>query len=448
MDIVKENLDELNAVLKVKVTPNDYKAQVDSALKNYTKKASMPGFRPGKVPSALVKKMYGKSILVDEINKMLNDNIHKYIADNKIEILGNPIPKIDSESSIDWDKQSEFEFLFDLGLAPQLKIDFSLTDSVPYYNIIVDEAQIDKYVDDVRKRYGKIVPQEVSEADDMLYGDLVELDASNEILAGGIFRTSSIFLERYNKNEASKPLIGVKQDEKVIVDIVKLADGPADCAAMLGITPDAAEKITSKFQFAVKSISRIQPAEINEELFEKIYGKDQVKTIDDFRGRIKNELESHYGKESERRFFTDTVATIKKNVMVKLPDEFLKRWIIATNEKPITYEQVSAEYDRYADPLKWQLIENKIIKDNEITVTDDEAADYLRNLIRNQYKRYNLNDIEAGELENTAKRMLANEEESKRIYNQLYGNKVIELLKSKLTLNKKDISFDDFLKLD
>lgn len=447
MNIVKENVDELNAVLKVKVTPDDYRSKVDTAIKEATKKAAMPGFRPGKVPTGLVKKMYGKSILVDEINKVLNDNIHKYISENKLEILGNPMPKPEADKSIDWDNQQEFEFLFDLGLAPQIKVELSGKDKVPYYTIRVDETQVDKYVDDISKRYGKIVPQDVSEANDMLFGDLVELDANNEILAGGIFRSSSLFLERYNNNEAAKPLIGLKKDDKVVVDVAKLADNIADRAAMLGIDKDVAEKVTSKFQFTVKNISRLQPSELTEELFEKVYGKDQVKTVDEFRTRIKDELVRLYANESERKFYTDAVEAVKKKVTVKLPDEFLKRWLVAANDKPVTYEQVSAEYDRYADTLKWQLIENKIIKDNEIKVSVDEATEHVRKLIREQYKRYNMKDIEESELENSVKRILANEEESKRIFEQLYGNKVMELFKTKFSLDKKEISFDDFSKL-
>lgn len=447
MNIVKENVDELNAVLKVKVIPEDYKTKVDNAIKETSKKASMPGFRPGKVPAALVKKMYGKSILVDEINKVLNDNIHKYLNENKLEILGNPMPKVESEKSIDWDTQQEFEFLYELGLAPQLKVELTGKDKVPYYTIKVDEPQVDKYVEDVSRRYGKIVPQEVSESNDMLFGDLVELDANNEILPGGIFRSSSLFLERYKDNAAAKPLIGVKKDDKVIIDLVSLSDNIADRAAMLGVDKEVAEGITSKFQFTVKNISRLQPSEITEELFEKVYGKDQVKTVAEFRERIKAELVRLYESESERKFYTDAVDAIKRKVTVKLPDEFLKRWLVAANEKPVTYDQVSAEYDRYADSLKWQLIENKIIKDNEIKVSSDEATDHIRNLIGEQYRRYNKTEIDPAELETSVQRILANEEETKRVFDQLYGNKVMELFKNKFSIDKKEIAFDDFSKL-
>lgn len=447
MNIVQESVDELNAVLKVKVTPEDYKSKVDVALKDYTKKATMPGFRPGKVPASLVKKMYGKSILVEEVNKALNDNINKYISDNKLEILGNPMSKVEAEKTIDWDNQQEFDFLFELGLAPQIKVEISDKDKLVYYTIKADDTQIDKYVEEVTKRYGKITPQEVAAANDMLYGDLVELDANDQILPGGIFRSSSLFLERYKDNEVAKSLIGVKKDDKIVLDVVKLADNIADRAALLGVDKEVAEKITAKFQFTVKNISRLQPSELTEELFEKVYGKDQVKTVEEFRERIKNELVRIYEGESERKLYEDAVEAVKKKVVVKLPDEFLKRWLVVANDKPVTYEQVSAEYDRYAETLKWQLIENKIIKDNELTVTLEEASEHVRKLMREQYKRYNINDIDEKELDETVKRVLSKEEETKRVYEQLYGTKVMEYFKTRFTLDKKEISFDDFSKL-
>jgi trigger factor len=447
MNIVQENTDELNAVLKVKVGPEDYKLRVEDAIKETSKKAAMPGFRPGKVPSGLIRKMYGKSILVDEINKVLNDSIHQYINENKIEILGNPLPKIQPGLSIDWDHQQEFEFLYDLGLAPQVRVEISKKDKLAYLRIRVDEQMIDKYVEEVSKRYGKIVPQEVSEADDMLFGDIVEVDAGNQIVPGGIFRSSSLFLEKYRDKEAVKSLIGLKKEDKVVIDLVHLIDNIADRAALLGVEKESAEKIVSQFQFSVKNISRLHASELNENLFEKVYGKDQVKSVTEFRARIKDELFHMYEAESERRFYADAVAVIKNKVSVKLPDDFLKRWLVAANDKPVTFEQVSAEYDRYADTLRWQLIENKIIKDNEIKVSPEEATAHIRKLVSEQYKRYNGKEIEADELEGSVKRILANEEETKRVFDQLYGNKVLELFKNEFSMEEKEVSLEDFSKL-
>ena len=222
MNIVKENIDELNAVLKVSVTPADYQAQVDHAIKDASKKANMPGFRPGKVPTGLVKKMYGKSIMVEQINKTLNETIHKFIVENQLDILGSPIPSDESEKAIDWDNQKEFQFVYELGLAPQFELKLNGPQKFPYYSIKVDEATIDKHIEDTAKRYGKISPQETVEKGDMLFGDLAELGSDGEILPGGVFRSSSLFLERYAGNPEAEKLIGLKKDEAIQLDVVAL----------------------------------------------------------------------------------------------------------------------------------------------------------------------------------------------------------------------------------
>ena len=231
MNIIKENIDEVNAVLKVSVTPEDYQSKVDHAIKDASKKANIPGFRPGKVPAGLVKKMYGKSILVEEINKSLNETIHKFIVENQLDILGSPIPSEEAEKKIDWDNQKEFQFEYDLGLAPQFELNLGKTVELPYFTIQIDDATLDKHIEDVAKRYGKISPQEGVEKGDMLFGDLVELDSNGEILAGGIFRSSSLFLERYAGNAEAEKLVGLKKDQSIVLDVEKLAPELADRSA-------------------------------------------------------------------------------------------------------------------------------------------------------------------------------------------------------------------------
>ncbi len=445
MNIVKENVDELNAVLKVKLSPEDYQTKVETTLKNYSKKANIPGFRPGKVPAGMVKKMYGKAVLVEEVNKVLNDSVYKYINENNIEILGGPIPKSESSNKIDWDNQKEFEFLYELGLAPQFKVELSKKDKFNYSVVKVDDALIDKYVDDISKRYGKIEPTEVSDENSMLFGDLVEVDSTGTIIPGGIFRSSSLFNERYKGNDAAKVLIGLKKDDKVIVDIIKLADNVADRAAMLGIDKEAAEQITNKFQFTVKTISRLVPSELNQDLFDKVYGKDAVTTVVEFRDKIKGEVEKMFEGDSERRFYNEVVEGLMKKISFKLPDEFLKRWLMIANEKPLTYEEVSSEYTKYADGLKWQLIENKIIKENQIKVSSEEILEYVKGFVRSNFARYG-QQVTDDIVDKAAKEVLQKEEEVKKIYDNMYGKKVMDLFKSSFTLERKELSQEDFYK--
>jgi trigger factor len=444
MNITQENIDELNAVLKVKVVADDYLPKVESALKEHQKRASVPGFRPGKVPTGMIKKMYGKSILVDEINKLLNDSLYKYLHENKIEVLGNPLPKADTQ--IDWDNQKDFEFLYEMGLAPKFNVDLSPKDKFAYKTVKIDEELVNKYVTDVAKRYGKVEQVEVSTAVDLLNGDFVELDAKGEILPGGVFKTGSLFLERVKDEQVKKQLIGLKKDDKVILEAQKIFDNPADLAALLGLDKEAAAAFTAKVQFTVKSVSHLAPAKINQEFFNKIYGEGVVNSEEEFRAKVRQELGTIFVNDSERKFYNEVVEHLMNKINFDLPKDFLKRWIVAVNEKPVTAEQVEAEFDGYAKGLKWQLIENKIIKENNIAVTKEEVIDHTKELILEQFGKFNPMPMEDEELNQTAQRVLANEEEAKKLYEKLYGQKVLTLFKSKFTIENQEVSYEDFFK--
>ena len=446
MNITQENIDELNAVLRVKVVAEDYLPEVENALKDHQKKASIPGFRPGKVPSGMIKKMYGKSILVNAINKLLNDSLYNYLNEYKIEVLGNPLPKADSDIHIDWDNQKEFEFLYEMGLAPKFNVELSAKEKFIYPTVKIDEEMITKYVTDISKRYGKVENVEISEAGDLLNGDFVELDANGEILAGGIFKTSSIFIDRVKGEDTKKALIGLKKDDKVILETQNLSDNAVDIASMLGIEKTAAEKLTSKIQFTVKNISRLAGSEINQDLFNKVYGEGNISSEEEFRAKIKDELSSMFANDSERKFYNDVVEHLMNKINFNLPNEFLKRWIIAANEKPVTPEQVESEFEGYSKGLKWSLIENKIIKDNNIQVSNEDVIEYTKVMILDQFAKYSPTPMGEEELNKTVQSVLSNKEEAKKIYEKLYGEKVMDLFKTKFTLENKEFSYDDFFK--
>ncbi len=444
MNITQENVDELNAVLRVKVVAEDYLPKVESALKEHQKKASIPGFRPGKVPTGMIKKMYGRSILVDAINKLLNDSLYNYLNENKIEVLGNPLPKMDSEHNIDWDNQKEFEFLYEMGLAPKFNVELSAKDKFKYKTVKIDDELVNKYISDISKRYGKVENVEVSTEGDMLNGDFVELDANGEIVPGGIFKTSSLFLERIKDEATKKALVGLKKDDKVSLDAQKLSDNAAGIAAILGIEKVAAENLLSKIQFTVKNISRLAGSEINQDLFDKIYGVGVITTLEEFKSKIKDELSGMFVHDSERKLYNDVVEHLMNKINFNLPNEFLKRWIVAVNEKPVTPEQVEAEFDEYTKGLKWSLIENKIIKDHGIQVANEEIIDYTKQMIVEQFSKYDPTPMVEEELNKTAQRVLSNKEEAKKIYEKLYGEKVLTLFKTKFTLENQELAYDDF----
>lgn len=443
MNIVKENIDELNAVLKVKVMPEDYINKVEEAIKSHQKKASMPGFRPGKVPAGMIKKMYGKSILVDEINRLLSDSVHKYIVDNKIDMLGNPLPKMDS--NIDWDNQKEFDFSYDLGIAPKFEINISAKDKFVNQLVKIDDTLIDKYVNDIRKNFGKPADAETSEEKDLLFGDFVELDANGEILAGGIFKSSSVAIDRIKNADLQKQLIGLKKEDKVVLSPAKLSESVTDIAAMLGIKKEEVENLKNNFQFTVKNIARIADAEVDQDLFDKVYGRGAVANVEEFRNKIKGELENMFAGDSERKLKNEIVEALMKKHGLRLPDEFLKRWLMTVNEKPLTMDQINAEYPMYADQLRWQLIENKIMQEHKINVTAEEAMDYVKSAVKAQYVRYGRVDAPEDELITTAKKVLEKEEEARKIYDTLYDKKVMDLFKTTFTIENKEVPYDEFI---
>lgn len=446
MNFVKEQVDELNAILKVKVSEADYAERVEKQLKDYQKKANIPGFRPGKVPAGMVKKMYGKSILADEINRMLYDKLNGYIAENKLEILGNPLPRRDS-AEINWDTQKEFEFAYDLAFAPQFDLEINDKHAFDYFTVKVDDALVNKYVDDISRRYGKVANVDVADKNDIVFGNLVEVDASGNAVEGGVSKNTSIAVEPVKNEKIKKALIGLTKDSSIVLSVADLKADKADGATILGIAQDKVDEINNNFKFTVSNISRVEPAELNEELFKKVYG-ETVTTEADFKNKIREELSMMFVADSDRRLKSDVMKKFVDTIKLTLPDEFLKRWLIAVNEKPVTMEQVNAEYDQYAISLRYQLIENKIIRGNNISVAADELKDYVKGLIKEQFAKFNggATEMDEKELNDTVNRVLANEDESRKLFERLYDNKVLDLFKGKLKLNKKEVSYDDFYK--
>jgi trigger factor len=445
MNITKENIDALNAVVKVKIGPEDYQGRVEKTLKNYQKQVTMPGFRTGKVPASLVKKMYGKSVLADELNKLLSDELHNYIQSNNIDVLGNPLPRPQNDA-VDIENQTEFEFQFDMALSPQFELTLNSNMQYTEYTVKIDDNLIDKHIEDLTRRYGSVTNAETINAADLVVGDFVELDSNGEILPGGIFKTSSLFLEnpipeRYSALENKG--IG----DKVIFAASQIDDTPAAIAQRLGLEPHAVEGLTSNFLFTVKTITHLMPAELNQDLFDKIYGTGNVQSIDDFRSRVAVEIGQMLNDDKERRLRNQIADDLIARTNLSLPDAFLKRWLLTANEKPITQQQIDNEYDTYAKQLRWQLIENKLIKDNAIEVTTEEAIDHVKKMMRDNYKKYGINpDDESDETyTKNAKDMLSKEVQARGIFQAVYQEKLMVLYRMKCTIQSKEQTYDEFI---
>lgn len=448
MNITQEKIDDLNALLKVEVSTDDYQEKVEKTIKDHQKKMNIPGFRPGKVPTSVIKKMYGKSIMLDEINKIVIDSMYDYLGQNNIDILGNPLPNKEKSSQIDWDNQTNFEFFYDLGLSPNIELKPLEELETKLYEISVNDEVVEKYLTEVRRRYGKFTnPEDVTDGD-LIYCEFTELDEKGNIKDGGINYKSSIALELIKNKTAKKKFIGLKKEQEIDIDIVKTFDNNKEVSLMLNIEESKVAELKDLFKIKVLSINRVELAPLDKELFDKVYKNDTIETEEQLRERIKKDATLSFNSESEKLFVNEIVELLIKQTKITLPDTFLKRWLLETNNEKFTEEQIEKEYSIYADSLKWQLIENKILKDNEITVTQEDVKNHIKDYFRSSLPSMDeANPFPEDKLDSLADRLLENKEETKRIYDKIYDDRLKELFKNKLKVKKEQISYEEFVKL-
>lgn len=441
MNISKKDINALNAELSITLSPIDYEAKVENAIKKAQKQATLPGFRVGKVPVSLIKKQYGKGILVEEINKILNSTLQSYIAENNIDILGNPMPK--NDNAIDFEKQTEWTFNYELGLSPQFDLKLDNSHSFIYNTVKIDDELVEKYLKDVKRNYGKPSNPDVAKETDVLYIDIVELDADNNIVAGGVFKSTSIGIDRLKNEDVKAKLTGATVESKFIINANDLYDSAVDKSMSLGIDKELAEVFDANLQLTVRNIARMDDAELNQELFDKLYGAGNVNSETEFRDKIKSELAIMFTQDTDRKFVEGVEKTLVEKLNIALPDDFLKRWLLAVNEKPLTKEQLDSEYPAYANSMKWKIIENKIIKGNNITVNIEEAKAEASNYVRSQYARYGQTPDET-EVAKMAESILSKREEAQKIFEGIYSKKVVDVLKTSCKLDTKEVSYNEF----
>jgi len=442
MNITKEQIDELNAIVKVALSPEDYQPKFEKAVKDYAKKINLPGFRPGKVPASIIKKMYGKSILADEVNRLLYDSIYDYIKKENIEILGNPIPKNDTE--VNWDNPSTMEFNYQIGLAPKFEVKLSPDKTFDYYTIKVDDKMINEELKSLTERFGKYVKQEVAQEKDILMGKFEQLDADGNIVDGGIKNTSTIFISTVKDDATKKSLIGLKKGDSVILEPQKIWTDNYTLARNLGINDKIAKKLNSKFKFTVIDISGLEPSELNQELFDKVYGEGKITSLEQLKERIVEEIKSFYSYHSDNKFFNDVVEYLMNEINFELPDEFLKTWLLAVSEKPITPEQLESDYPSYKKGLKWQLIENKIVKDYNLQVSSEELLDFTKKYLKDQLLSYGYFHVKDEELNQQARELLLNKEEARELYDQILVKKMKEFFKKTFKLVEIELPENEF----
>ena len=448
MNISKENIDELNAVVKLTIEPGDYEPRVDTVLKDYRKKANMPGFRPGKVPHGLIKKMYGKAVLVDEVNKILSESLSKYITDEKLKILGEPMPSEKEEEKIDWDNPKEFHFAFDLGLTPKVELSLSKKDKIKYYDIKIDNELKKKYTDSYTGRFGSYREEDKAGEKSLLRGELKEVDDAGNIVEEGIFTDEAVLsVEMIKDEKIKKSFLGAKTDDLVVFDIKKAFPNDTEVSNLLKIDKEKVADIKNSFQLIIKQIQEFEPAEINQEFFDKAFGKDQIKSEEEFHHYIENEIRHNLEKESDYQFTMDVRDMLIDIAKLMLPEAFLKRWLLAANEGKLTEEQIEKEFPLFEKDLKWQLIKNYLIEQNDIKVTPEEVLETAKEFALMQFKQYGLASIPEEHLENYAREMLQKEEDAKRLYERKYEEKVVEFVKENVKVDHKEVTTKEFDKI-
>jgi len=447
MKVTQSKTKDLMATLKVEVVEKDYRENVDKILKDYRKTAVMPGFRKGKTPMSIINKKYKTAVTVEEVNKILQDEMYKHISENKVKVLGSPMPK-KSEKAIDWEKDNDFSFEFEIGLAPDFDVKITKKDKLNYYNIKAGEKLLDNYCNDIAKRYGKMGNMDVSEEGDLVFCNIEQIDVDGKVMENGIKNEATVSMDFIADKKIKKQFVGVKSGDSFKINVIKAFTNHSDLGAMLNVKHEAIHNLSSEeFQFTVKNINRLHQAELDVELFDKVYGQGTIKTLKEFRAKIKEEAEMSFVAESDRMLKNDVVSHLLEKNKFDIPDDFLKRWLVQTSEQPITLEQIESEYDMYSKSLKWQLIENKVNEKYDIKIEQEEIITHAKNLISGQMIQYGQPVLDDEKLNEIADSILKKEEERKKIVDQLYDQKSLAVYKENFKLMDKDISYDDFVKL-
>ncbi|MFC4689532.1 trigger factor [Dokdonia genika] len=436
MNITKEQIDDLNAVVKVEIVKDDYNEKVESILKNYRKTANIPGFRKGHVPMGMVKKQYGMAVRVDEVNKILQEALGKFLQEEKLDVLGNPLPK--NQEDFNWDAE-DYNFEFELGMAPKFDVNLKPKKAITSYKIKVDDKMVDSQVTTIRKQYGKLISQTEVAKDSEVTGTFASEKA-------GIDNQATFEIEQLKGKKNVDAFVGAKPGDVITVKTKSLFSEPATYQAALKISEDEAKDLNAEVTFTLTETNKREQADLDQELFDKLFGKDVVKSATELKDKIKEDGERQFTQQSDQQLMNDVTERLIDETKFDLPSDFLARWIQSTGEKPMTEEEAKEEFARSEKGLRWQLIEGKVVTENELQVTFDELKDYSKDMIKAQMMQYGQMNPEEKELDDIAARILGNQEEVKRLSEQLMNVKMLTFFKENVKLKEKEVTFDEFVK--
>ena len=436
MKVSKKDIDKLNSVLSVSIEKTDYESKVEEVIKDYKKKANIPGFRKGHTPIGLIKKQYGISVKVDEINKLMQKGLSDYLGDEKLDILGNPLPV--EKNDLDWNAD-KITFDFEIGLSPEFEVSLKNKKAINSYEIDVDKKMIDDQIKNIQNQYGKLIAKTKIEDGFEINGKFMneEFEVDN---------TSNFKLKdikgKSNKESLKKLNIGDSIDLKT----KDLFDKDSDLSFHLKTNDDNKDKVKS-IKFLLNEINEREPADLNQDLFDKLFGKDAIKSVTELKNKLKSDAESNFINQTDQKLLNDVTEYLIDNTKFDLPVNFLKKWMQTAGENRLDEKEAALEYEKSEKGLRYQLIESKIVKDNEIKIDHDQIKDFSKDLIKTQMKQYGQNSPEEKELESISQRILSNKDEVKRISDQLLSKKLIDLFKSNLKFKNNKVSYEKFIEM-
>ena len=436
MKVSKKDIDKLNSIISIDIEKNDFESNVENVLKDYRKRANIPGFRKGHTPIGLIKKQYGLSVKVDEINKLIQKGLSDYLSNEKLAILGNPVPV--EKNNIDWNAD-KLTFDFEIGLSPKLEVSLKNKKAIPSFEIDVDKKMIDDQIKNIQNQYGKLLAQNRIEDDFEINGNFKNEDF--EIDNKSNFKLKDI-KGKSNKELLKKLTIG----DSVELKTKGLFTKDSDLTFHLKIDDQKKDEI-KVVNFSLTEINKRVPADLDQELFDKLFGKNSIKSVTELKDKLKKDAESNFANQTDQKLLNDITEHLIDNTKFELPDKFLKKWMQTAGEKKLTEQEANEEYEKSEKGLRYQLIEAKIIEQNDIKIDHIKIKDFAKKLIKSQMKQYGQNSPEEKELESIAQRILSNKDEVKRISDQLLSKELLELFKNNLKFKKNKVSYEKFIEM-
>ena len=446
MNISLQNVNNVSAVLTVQIEKADYQVQVDKSLKTLRQRVNMPGFRKGMVPMGLIKKQYGVSVLIEEVDKLMQEKVGEYIRENKVNMLGTPLP---IENNVNFETDENFEFSFDIALAPEFNVELSAADTVDYYDIEVTDAMVDQQVKMYTQRTAKYDKVEEYQENDMLKGLLAELDENGSTKEGGIQVEGAVMMPSYMKNDDQKAIFNGAKTNTVLVfnPSVAFDNNEAELASLLKIQKEEVAAHAGNFSFQIEEITRMIPGELNQELFDQVLGEGKASNEEEFRAQIKETIAGQFAADSDYKFLIDVRNYIVNKIgKLEFADDLMKR-IMLENSKEKGEEFVSEHYEKSLEELTWHLVKEKLVAANNIKVEQADVNEMAKEATRAQFAQYGMINVPEELLENYSKEMLKKRESVEALVNRVVESKLSEILKGQVTLNHKAVSAEEFNKM-